>query len=138
MFGARHEKKAVAVGDSGGGGDVTSRNIGDSLGALGAPRDKQDECCLAAAWKRLIKATRIWQRSRIFQGATISEHVGCLCILDMTGISLFYFPEVKNKEKMFPSDPPEFELTPLLTKHHNQWAAFRVLPHRLTLGDLIS
>ena len=47
MFGARHEKKAVAVGDSGGGGDVTSRNIGDSLGA---PRDKQDECCLAAAW----------------------------------------------------------------------------------------
>ena len=38
MFGARHEKKAVAVGDSGG-GDVTSRNIGDSLGA---PLDKQD------------------------------------------------------------------------------------------------
>ena len=36
----------------------------------------------------------------------------------LTGISLFYFPEVKNKEKMFPSDPPEFELTPLLTKHH--------------------
>ena len=44
MFGARHEKKAVAVGDS---GDVTSGNIGDSLGA---PRDKQDQCCLAAAW----------------------------------------------------------------------------------------
>lgn len=64
MFGARHEKKAVAVGDSGG-GDVTSRNIGDSLGA---PRDKQDECCLAAAWRRLIKAIRIWRRSRIFQG----------------------------------------------------------------------
>ena len=81
MFGARHEKKAVAVGDSGGGGDVTSRNIGDSLGA---PRDKQDTSVawLLLGWRRLIKATRIWQRSRILQGATISDHVGCVCILE--------------------------------------------------------
>ena len=58
---------------------------------------------------------------------------------DRSTSSRFYiFPcsfnkfEVKNKDKMFPS----FELNPLLTKH--QWAAFRVPPHCLTWGDLIS
>ena len=79
MFGARHEKKAVAVGDSGGGGDVTSRNIGDSLGA---PRDKQDECCLAAAWMEAANKGHTHMAKEQNLARRYNTHVGCVCILE--------------------------------------------------------